>query len=411
MRKIMILGAGVYQAPLIRQARSRGLYTLAVSPPGNYPGLAWADQTVSLDTRNREAIVAVARKEGVCAVATTGTDVAMPALGAVCDALGLPGICLETALRATDKIRMKEAFRAGNVHTSDFRAVRTEEEALRAAEEIGYPVMMKIPDKSGSRGITKAESPESLREAWCFSRQATEAERLLVEGFTAGTEFGIDAVVQKGRLLAVIPHEKRVLFSGRTGVPGGHLCPADFDQETEERICRETERICRALGLEDCAVNVDAMLTPAGEISVIEAAARCGGTGIPEVIGGYLGVNWYDVILDLALGIPVKLPQDVEERRRVPGGRSAASLMITSDRQGRLRDVSYEAGGVLYRNENYDGPELSVSLNVKPGDTVNAFVNGTERLGQAVFRGKSREEVLRREAEFLRSLKTELFPD
>ena len=78
MRKIMILGAGVYQAPLIRQARSRGLYTLAVSPPGNYPGLAWADQTVSLDTRNREAIVAAARKEGVCAVATTGTDVAMP---------------------------------------------------------------------------------------------------------------------------------------------------------------------------------------------------------------------------------------------------------------------------------------------------------------------------------------------
>ena len=85
--------------------------------------------------------------------------------------------------------------------------------------------------------------------------------------------------------------------------------------------------------------------------------------------------------------------------------------MITSDRQGRLRDVSYEAGGVLYRNENYDGPGLSVSLNVKPGDTVNAFVNGTERLGQAVFRGKSREEVLRAEAEFLRSLKTELFPD
>ena len=60
----MILGAGVYQVPLIRRARERGLYTLAVSIPGNYPGFAWADRAVYLNTRDREAIVAEARREG-----------------------------------------------------------------------------------------------------------------------------------------------------------------------------------------------------------------------------------------------------------------------------------------------------------------------------------------------------------
>ena len=398
----MILGAGVYQAPLIRRARARGLYTLAVSIPGNYPGFALADQALYLNTRDAEAAAEAARREGVQAVATTGTDVAMPALAAVCEALGLPGISRESAAMATDKIRMKEAFLAGGVGTSPFRAVRSPEEALAAAEEIGYPVMMKIPDQSGSRGITRAENPEALREAWDFSRKATRAGQLLVEGFVEGREFGIDAAVQGGRLLAVIPHEKRVHFSRRTGVPEGHLCPADFSPETEEAIRRETEKIVRALGLRDCAVNVDAMLTPEGMISVIEAAARCGGTGIPEVVGGYLGLSWYDVILDLALGIPVKLPGPEEI---LCCGRAAASRIIIGSRAGRLKEISYEAEGRRIVNADWEGESLQVSLNAVPGDPVSEFDSGPERLGQAVFLGKSRAEILAAEESFLRSLR------
>ena len=402
LKKIMILGAGIYQLPLIRRARARGLETLAVSPAGNYPGLAEADRVIDLDTRDREGILAAARRERICAIATTGTDVAMPALGAVCDALGLPGVSMEAALKATDKIRMKGAFRRGGVATTDFRAAASLEEALAAAEEIGYPVMVKIPDQSGSRGIARAADPETLREAWAYSRGATKAERILVEGFAEGTEFGVDAAVQGGRLRAVIPHEKRVYFSGRTGVPAGHLCPAAFPPAFLRKIREETERIVRALGLDNCAVNIDAMRTPGDGICVIEAAARCGGTGIPEVLSGYLGVNWYDVILDLALGREVNLPR---EEGAAP--RAALSRMIISDREGTLTSLSYTAEGHPVSNGEYRGEGIQVTLNVAPGDPVRGFENGTERLGQAVFYGKSRQEILAAEADFLRSLRVE----
>ena len=39
MKKIMILGAGIYQVPLIRTARRMGLYTIVLSIPGVYPVL------------------------------------------------------------------------------------------------------------------------------------------------------------------------------------------------------------------------------------------------------------------------------------------------------------------------------------------------------------------------------------
>ena len=403
----MILGAGVYQAPLIRRARQRGMETLAVSPAGNYPGLALADRVIPLDTRDREGILAAARQEKISAVATTGTDVALPALGAVAEGLGLPGVGLEAALRATDKIRMKEAFRRGGVPTSPFRTAADLSEAREAAEEIGYPLMVKIPDQSGSRGIVKVENPAALPGAWDFCRRATRAEKLILEGFVAGEEFGVDAVVQGGRLRAVIPHEKRVHFSGRTGVPAGHLCPADYPAETLAVMERITAQAVTALGLDDCAVNLDAIRTPAGDISVLEAAGRCGGTGIPDMLSAYLGLSWYDVILDLALGRPVQLPNP-QEIRHLP--RAALSRMIVSPRAGVLQSISYEAEGHACRDADYAGEGAWVSLNARPGDRVRAFDNGTERLGQAVFAGAGRQEILAAEADFLRSLRVETEP-
>ena len=44
MTKIMILGAGIYQVPLIKKSIELGIYTIVVSIPGDYPGFKYADK-------------------------------------------------------------------------------------------------------------------------------------------------------------------------------------------------------------------------------------------------------------------------------------------------------------------------------------------------------------------------------
>lgn len=63
MKKIMILGAGIYQVPLILKAKEMGLYTLVVSYPGPYPGFALADECLYLDTRDEAGILKAAREK------------------------------------------------------------------------------------------------------------------------------------------------------------------------------------------------------------------------------------------------------------------------------------------------------------------------------------------------------------
>ena len=108
-RKIMILGASVYQVPLILTARKMGLYTIVASIPGGYPGFALADKVYEINTVDKVGILKVCQEEQIDGICTTGTDVAVATIGYVCQEMGLAGVSEEAAVRATDKAQMKEA--------------------------------------------------------------------------------------------------------------------------------------------------------------------------------------------------------------------------------------------------------------------------------------------------------------
>ena len=65
MKKLLILGAGIYQVPLIKKAQEMGIYTIVTSIPGNYPGFAIADKVYYENTTDYEAILKIARDEKI----------------------------------------------------------------------------------------------------------------------------------------------------------------------------------------------------------------------------------------------------------------------------------------------------------------------------------------------------------
>ena len=73
MKKVMILGAGIYQVPLIKQAKAMGIYTIVVSIRGNYPGFEIADKVYYEDTTDFNAVLEIAKKEKIDGIVTAGT--------------------------------------------------------------------------------------------------------------------------------------------------------------------------------------------------------------------------------------------------------------------------------------------------------------------------------------------------
>jgi biotin carboxylase len=370
MKKVMILGAGIYQLPLIKKAKEMGLFTIVVSIPGPYPGFRFADRIVSADTKDEKAVLQAALKEKIDGILTTGTDVAVRSIGLVNDTMGLKGISGRAARILTDKAEMKAAFKRAGVSTSAFRLVHDIDEAKAAADELGYPVMMKAVDVSGSRGISKVIRPEDMDEAFALSASSSHTDHYLVERVAGGVEIGLDAFFYRGELVLFQPHEKYVCRAGQVTVPGGHSFPYRADSGLNRRLREELLKIRDAAGLDDCAVNCDIMVDK-DEVSVIEAGGRAGATCIPELICLHTGIDYYGEMIRTAMG---ETP-DFSVKTRLP----ARARLLMSPADGRITAVDRKA---IERIKKETGAFISLDYGI--GDSVRRMRDGTDRIGQVI---------------------------
>jgi len=122
---VIILGAGLMQAPALRIARELGLETAAVdgNPAAPFAGLA--DRFEAIDLKDKEGIAALGRRlqaepgRRLAGVFTCGTDFSASVAWAARE-LGLPGHSYEAALDASDKSRMRACFAAAGVPSPRF---------------------------------------------------------------------------------------------------------------------------------------------------------------------------------------------------------------------------------------------------------------------------------------------------
>lgn len=372
MKKLMILGASVYQVPLIKTAKRMGLYTIVSSIPGNYPGFSLADKVCYINTIDKEAILEVCRAEGISGICTSGTDVAVATIGYVNEKMRLAGISEDAALRACDKYEMKKAFAAGGVSASEFIRADSFEEAQAAALKIGYPVVVKCVDSSGSRGINVVDSPEGLRAAYDEAVRYSHRDYVLVESKLNGDEIGVDGMVQNGEVKLVAPHQKYTYkFNGAT-IPAGHSFPYRNTDEALAEIEKQVTLAVRALGLDNCAFNSD-VFVDGNKAHIIEMGGRAGATGIPELMSIYYGFDFYEKMINNALGIADGLESaDIKT--------PCMSKLLMSPVDGIITSIDEEAIDSI-RARGYD-----VVLDYGVGQTVEQMHNGTTRIGHLIAR-------------------------
>lgn len=384
MKKILILGAGIYQVPLILTAKKMGVETIVTSIPGNYPGFELADKVYYENTVDYDAILKIARDEKVDGVVTAGTDVAVPTIGKVCDELGLRGLSFEAATIAANKILMKEAYEKEGVRSARFREIMISDEAYAdKLEGLEFPLIFKSIDSSGSRGITRVDSPEEFATARQNVLDNTRSDKYIVEEFIEGEEFGAQAFVQDGKVEFILPHGDYV-FTGNTGVPVGHFAPYDLPEEVIEDARVTLEAAIKAMKLDNCAINADFILKD-GKTYVLEIGGRSGATCLVELVSIYYDFDYYEKILQVALGEKTDFSSD----KAVPN----ASHLLMGDRDGVI--ISQTDGNEKDPEGNYSDPDLvEVQFDYKPGDEVHKFAIGPHRIGHVITKGETLEDAV-----------------
>jgi biotin carboxylase len=380
----MILGANDEQTPLIAAAKARAIETVVIDANPANPGVGLADVYIQHDLMDAEVCIALARQHRIDGVCTAVLSLGMRTVGAVAQALGLPGLREQSALYVTDKAAMRARLEAAGVPSVPYRLVRNTDEAVEAARAIGLPVVVKPPDGSGSRGVRVVYDADALPEAFADAsaalRMADAAPAVLIEACITGQEYGVNGFFFDGKTHLVTVRAKRL-----TDLPYrqelAYVYPPTLIAAEHDALAAYLTHSARALELEDVPFHADMMRDDSGAFRLIELGARLPGYALSYAFVPYAtSLNTYDIVIDLALGIPVS-PLNITPR--------PTAMVFLQPPSGVIEAIPDPVSLLSERVR-------VVQTQLKPGDTIVAVTDGTiaMRQGFIVATGGSAEEAL-----------------
>ncbi|MEY8460642.1 ATP-grasp domain-containing protein [Eggerthellaceae bacterium 24-137] len=306
--KLAIIGANEFQNPLILAAKARGIETHVFAWEAGDVGEKTADFFHPISITEIDAIAAACREIGVDGVASIGSDLANITVAGVAAALGLTANSVECVDKSTNKELMRRAFEEHGDPSP--KSVPVTADTDLSALDLAYPVIVKPADRSGSRGITKLESPAGLAEAVDRALGESFAKEALVEEFACGDEYSVEYISWEGEHRFLSVTEK---FT--TGAPmfieQGHLEPARISAEREAAIRAVVEHALDSLGVRFGASHSEVKVDADGTVKIIEIGSRMGG----DCIGSHLvplscGYDFVGAVIDVALGVEPPRPAE-----------------------------------------------------------------------------------------------------
>ena len=191
--KILIANRGEIAVRIIRACKEMGIATVAVYSEADRNALhtALADENICIGPApakdsylNEERIISAALATKANAIHPGyGFLSENPHFATLCRDNGIAfiGPTAEQMDRLSDKTGMKRLAEEAGLRTIPGTApLESVAEALKAAEKIGYPVMLKARSGGGGRGIRLANTSEELRLA--FPNAVAEAEAAFGDG-------------------------------------------------------------------------------------------------------------------------------------------------------------------------------------------------------------------------------------
>src|SRR5689334_15808456 len=188
MKTVLFVGAGRHQRRAILRAKELGLRVLAADRNADALGLGAADEGFVVDFSDVEALLRALEGVEFDGVLTVSADRAVPVVAAVAEARGLPGIGTEVAHLMTHKVAMRRRLAEEGVPQPRFAAIRTLGERHRAADEVGFPAVLKPADSGGQRGIFLVESVADIEIHLHEALAASPTREAILEEFVEGTE-------------------------------------------------------------------------------------------------------------------------------------------------------------------------------------------------------------------------------
>ena len=389
-KKMLLLGGGHAEIPLIQAAQSLGWYVITTGNAREGLGHPYADKNVFADFSDKDAMLKLAKSEGVQAVCSGCNDFALLSTVYVCEKLGLPG---HDSYTTSLEIHHKDKYRALatrlGIPTPRALVVRNAADFESAIVQLTFPIIVKPVDLTGGKGIHRAANADEAREAYKDACSRTRQDHIVVEEFVQGSNHGFSAMLIKGKVAFAFSDNEQY-YINKYMVSGANS-PSTSSDRTLAMLREYSERIAQELYLVDGILHIQYIERADGTPVIIEICRRPPGDLYIKFVKYATGVDYPKFIMLAETG------EDISNITDVPTQGFWLRHCIMADCQagengstGIVRDVTFAPeiqGNIVEKFLWYKpGEEITDKLTYKAGivffkfDTLAEMQDKTARM-------------------------------
>lgn len=368
MKKILIIGAGSIQLPVIKKAKDLGFYTISVDFDSKAKGANLSDEFHLISTNDTDKILELSKNKLIDGILTT-SDYPVNTVAYVSNQLGLPGMSIELARICTNKYFQREFFKHHEIKSPRYQLI----ESLDDLNHIDFfPCVIKPVDSSASRGVKRVNNMEELLEQYPISKKYAKSGSIIVEEFISGREFSVETLSQNNKTHIIQITEKLVLGE-QLGyfVEDTHIQPARLSSLEIELIQNQILEVASKINLNNCPAHIELKLNTKG-VFIIEMACRLGGDYITsDLVPLSTGVDMLDNLIRISVGEKINIIKTKAE--------SSCIQFLNYDNYNRCNEFIKKGNKYIIRSETYEYNQNQI---MNSNDRLGYIIISTPSLGQ-----------------------------
>ena len=403
LKTVLFVAAGRHQRRAILRAQELDLRVIAVDGNPDAPGLQVADIAKVVDFSDTAAVLAAVRALRVDGVLTISADRAVPVVAAVAEARGLPGIGVATAHVMTHKVAMRRRLAEAGVPQPRFAALRSLAERRRAADEVGFPAVLKPADSGGQRGVFRVGSLDEIEAHLHEALSASPTGEAILEEFVDGVELNGMVIARDGETIPLTLSDRMRPPGVGFGVGWIHVYPPTIPPDQLQEAERVAAHAVRALGLRTGVAFPQLIAAPDGRVVVVECAARVAGGQMADLVRYAVGVDVVEVQIRMALG--EKLPDELV----LPRFQQPLAIRFFTAAPGPLPLGKVARIGSLDKMLAFPGV-VAADTFLQVGQTIRPVRVDADRLGYVIATANTNLDALDRAEAAARLVEVEVEP-
>ena len=321
-KKMLLLGGGHAEIPLIQAAQALGWYVITTGNDRKGLGHPYADKNVFVNYSDKDAMLELAKSEGVQAVCSGCNDFALLSTVYVCEKLGLPG---HDSYATSLEIHHKDKYRALATRLgiptpraitvkvagtdSAERCVENSADFETAIAQLTFPIIVKPVDLTGGKGIHRAANANDASEAYKDACSRTRQDHIVVEEFVQGSNHGFSAMLVKGKVAFAFSDNEQY-YINKYMVSGANS-PSTSSDKTLAMLREYSERIAQELHLVDGILHIQYIERADGIPIIIEICRRPPGDLYIKFVKYAAGIDYPKFIVQAETGEDISSIADV----------------------------------------------------------------------------------------------------